>query len=70
MRPRVMELLVYLAQARGQVVSKDTLLNEVWGTDAVSESALTRTMTELRQALGDSADGRGSSRPSPSAATA
>ena len=55
-RPRVMELLVYLAQVPGQVVHKDTLLNDVWGTDAVSESALTRTVTELRQALGDSAE--------------
>ena len=55
-RPRVMELLVYLARSPGQVISKDTLLNEVWGTDAVSESALTRTVTELRQALADSAE--------------
>ena len=55
-RPKVMDLLVYLAQAPGQVISKDTLLNEVWGTDAVSESALTRTVTELRQALADNAD--------------
>ena len=47
---------MYLSQAPGQVISKDTLLNDVWGTDAVSESALTRTMTELRQALADSAD--------------
>jgi tetratricopeptide (TPR) repeat protein len=38
------------------VVSKDALLNEVWGTEAVSESALTRTVTELRHALGDSAE--------------
>jgi DNA-binding winged helix-turn-helix (wHTH) protein/tetratricopeptide (TPR) repeat protein len=55
-RPKVMDLLVYLAQTAGQVTSKDTLLNDVWGTDAVSESALTRTVTELRQALDDSAN--------------
>src|SRR5262245_12466490 len=55
-RPRVMELLVRLAKTPGQVVSKDTLLDEVWSADAVSESALTRTVTELRQALGDSAE--------------
>ena len=55
-RPKVMDLLVYLAQAPGRVVSKDALLNDVWGTDAVSESALTRTVAELRQALGDSAE--------------
>jgi DNA-binding winged helix-turn-helix (wHTH) protein/tetratricopeptide (TPR) repeat protein len=55
-RARVMDLLVRLAATPGQVISKDTLLDEVWGTDAVSESALTRTVTELRQALGDSVE--------------
>lgn len=51
-----MDLLTYLAVHRGEVVSKNQLLNDVWGTEAVSESALTRTVTELRQALGDAAD--------------
>lgn len=51
-----MDLLVYLANHPGEVVSKERLLNEVWGSLAVSESALTRTVTELRQALGDSVD--------------
>jgi DNA-binding winged helix-turn-helix (wHTH) protein/TolB-like protein/tetratricopeptide (TPR) repeat protein len=55
-RAKVMDLLVYLAAAPGEVVSKERLLNEVWGSLEVSESALTRTVTELRQALGDSAD--------------
>src|SRR5262245_22117380 len=51
-----MDLLTYLAAHAGEVVSKDQLLNDVWGAQAVSESALTRTVTELRQALGDDAD--------------
>ena len=55
-RPKVMDLLVALAKRPGIVISKDALLEDVWGTEAVSESALTRTVTELRQALGDSAD--------------
>lgn len=55
-RPKVMDLLTYLATHRGDVVSKDQLLDGVWGPDSVSESALTRTVTELRQALGDDAD--------------
>ena len=46
-RPKVMDLLVALAKRPGVVVSKDALLEEVWGTEAVSESALTRTVTEL-----------------------
>jgi DNA-binding winged helix-turn-helix (wHTH) protein len=55
-RAKVMDLLVFLASRPGDVLSKDELLNQVWGTDAVSESALTRTITELRQAFGDDAD--------------
>jgi DNA-binding winged helix-turn-helix (wHTH) protein len=55
-RAKVMDLLVFLAQRPGEVVSKDTLLEGVWGTDALSESALTRSMTELRQALDDDAE--------------
>jgi TolB-like protein/Tfp pilus assembly protein PilF len=55
-RAKVMDLLVYFAQHPGEVIAKDILLHDVWGTDAISESALTRTITELRQALGDDVD--------------
>lgn len=55
-RAKVMDLLAYLAERPGQVVSKERLLDDVWGSQAVTESALTRTVTELRQALGDNAD--------------
>jgi TolB-like protein len=51
-----MDLLTYLAERPGEVVSKERLLDDLWGSQAVSESALTRTVTELRQALGDNAD--------------
>ncbi len=56
LRAKVMDLLVFLAQHPGEVVSKDRLLDGVWGTNALSESALTRSMTELRHALDDDAD--------------
>ena len=52
-RAKVMELLQYLAAHPLEVVSKERLLDDVWGTTELSESALTRTVTELRQALGD-----------------
>jgi Tol biopolymer transport system component len=55
-RPKVMDLLVYMAGAPGAVISKETLLTEVWRTDAISESALTRTITELRSAVRDDVD--------------
>jgi TolB-like protein/DNA-binding winged helix-turn-helix (wHTH) protein/Tfp pilus assembly protein PilF len=53
LRAKVMDVLVFLVERAGQVVSKDELLNGVWGTEFVSESALTRVVTELRQAFGD-----------------
>src|SRR5262249_43738495 len=55
-RDKVMDLLTYLSEGAGEVVSKEPLLDHVWGWTAVSESALTRTVAELRQALGDDAD--------------
>ena len=55
-RAKVMDLLACLARYPGEVVAKDRLLDEVWKSHAISESALTRTVTELRQALEDDAD--------------
>jgi len=52
-RAKVMDVLVYLARHSGEVVSKDALLQDVWGIESISESTLTRTIAELRQALGD-----------------
>jgi DNA-binding winged helix-turn-helix (wHTH) protein/TolB-like protein len=55
-RAKVMDLLAYLAGRAGEVIPKERLLDDVWGSQAISESALTRTVTELRQALGDDAE--------------
>jgi TolB-like protein/Flp pilus assembly protein TadD len=51
--PKVMELLVYLAEKRGQVVQRDAILDHVWGHRHGSDKSLTRCISELRQALGD-----------------
>jgi TolB-like protein/DNA-binding winged helix-turn-helix (wHTH) protein/Flp pilus assembly protein TadD len=56
LRPKVMDLLVCLAQKPGAVLSKDEILTTVWRREFVSESAMTRVVTELRHALGDDAD--------------
>jgi DNA-binding winged helix-turn-helix (wHTH) protein/tetratricopeptide (TPR) repeat protein len=53
LRPRVMDLLVFLADRAGQVVSKDDLLEHVWGAKFVAESSLTTALTELRQVFED-----------------
>jgi transcriptional activator of cad operon len=54
-RARVMDLLTYFVARPGEVITKEQLLDGIWGTREISESALTRTVTELRHALHDDA---------------
>ena len=53
LRPMLMNLLVALAENAGEVLLKDRILETVWNTQFVGESALTREIAELRQILGD-----------------
>lgn len=53
LQPRFMDLLVYLAQHGGKVVSKDEILDAVWGKEFVSEGTLTHAVAVIRQTLGD-----------------
>lgn len=50
-----LEVLLYLLEHAGEVVTKQELLDEVWAGRVLSESVLTKTMARLRQALGDEA---------------
>ncbi|MEM8984105.1 MAG: winged helix-turn-helix domain-containing protein [Pseudomonadota bacterium] len=52
-QPKSMDVLVVLAEAKEAVVSRETLLNEVWQGRAVSDEPLTRCIGEIRRALGD-----------------
>lgn len=53
LEPQAFDLLAYLVTHRDRVVSKPELLDEVWGDQFVSESALTTRIKEVRRALGD-----------------
>jgi DNA-binding winged helix-turn-helix (wHTH) protein/tetratricopeptide (TPR) repeat protein len=53
LRPKLMDLLVALARRPGQVVSREELLDELWPQQFIGESALTRAIADLRQALAD-----------------
>jgi len=55
LEPRVMLVLVRLAVLPGEVVSRDTLLDEVWEGTFVGEESLTRAISDLRRAFGDDA---------------
>lgn len=54
--PQVFDLLVYLVENRERVVSKDDLLDVVWGARIVSESTLTSHINAVRKAIGDSGE--------------
>jgi DNA-binding winged helix-turn-helix (wHTH) protein/predicted ATPase len=56
LEPQVFDVLCHLVEHRDRVVPKTELLDHVWGTRYVTESALTTRIKEVRRALGD--DGR------------
>lgn len=54
--PQVFDLLAFLVNNRERVVSKDDILQAVWGGRIVSESTLTSHINAVRKAVGDSGD--------------
>jgi len=55
LEPRVMDVLVQLAERAGEVVSKDELVERVWQGRHVTDDVLTVTICALRRALRDDA---------------
>ena len=51
--PRVMDLLMLLAESPGKVFSREEILERVWPETAVQDDALSRAVTLLRRALND-----------------
>jgi TolB-like protein/Tfp pilus assembly protein PilF len=55
LEPKMMQVLLCLAQRSGEVVSKEQLVREVWRDTFVTDDVLIRCVSELRKAFGDSA---------------
>ena len=55
LRPKTFDLLRYLVENAGDLVRKETLLEEVWKDRYVVEGVLTTSMSELRKLFGDTA---------------
>src|SRR5689334_19163522 len=51
--PKILDTLRVFVQSDGQVVTKEALMNEVWGEAFVEESGLMRNISVLRKALGE-----------------
>ena len=56
--PKALDLLVALAEQRGDVVTKDDLMKRVWPDTFVEEANLSVNVSALRKALGEQANGR------------
>jgi len=56
LEPRVMKVLVLLAQSPGEVVERRTVLDAVWPDAVVNEDVLTRAVYQLRRAFDDSSE--------------
>lgn len=55
LQPKIMQVLVCLAQHAGEPVSKEELLKSVWTDTFVTDDVLTRAISELRRVFEDDA---------------
>jgi len=53
LEPQVLAVLKLLVENRGRVVTRDQILQEVWGGRIVSDAALSSRIKSARQAIGD-----------------
>ena len=54
--PKAFDVLLFLTQNPNRLVTKDELLQAVWGDTFVEEGNLTQYISHLRKALGDNSD--------------
>lgn len=56
LQPKVMDVLCALAAHPGQVLSRIELIDQVWGKEFGADESLTRAISQLRRAFGDTRD--------------
>ncbi len=56
--PKAVETLIALIERRGEVVSKQELMDEIWADTIVEESNLSQYLHVLRKTLGETSDGK------------
>src|SRR6202049_768222 len=54
--PKAFDVLLFLAQNPNRLVTKEELLQSVWGDTFVEEGNLTQYISHLRKALGDNSE--------------
>jgi TolB-like protein/DNA-binding winged helix-turn-helix (wHTH) protein/Tfp pilus assembly protein PilF len=53
LRPKSFEVLSYLIEREGLLVTKDDLFSALWGSTAVTEGAITQCLSDIRKAIDD-----------------
>ena len=56
LRPKVFDILLMLVQNSGHILTKDDVMNHLWANTAVEEGNISRTISTLRNALGERPD--------------
>jgi TolB-like protein/DNA-binding winged helix-turn-helix (wHTH) protein/tetratricopeptide (TPR) repeat protein len=54
LRPKSFEVLRYLVENHGRLVSKDELFAAIWGNTIVTDGSLTQCLIDIRKAINDS----------------
>ncbi|ETW98403.1 MAG: hypothetical protein ETSY1_18930 [Candidatus Entotheonella factor] len=54
LEPKVFDVLVYLAEHRDQVVTRQELLDNLWPDQFITDAVLSYCITNARKAVGDS----------------
>ncbi len=54
LRPKTLQVLLYLIEQRPRLVTKEELLEQVWQGVAVTDDALVQSIVEIRKAFGES----------------
>jgi DNA-binding winged helix-turn-helix (wHTH) protein len=52
LRPKSFEMLCYLVENRGRLISSEELMRAVWEDTAVSDNSVAQCLREIRRALG------------------
>jgi adenylate cyclase len=53
LKPKILDLLLFLVETRGQLIGKDDLMREIWPDAVVEENNITVSISHLRKILGE-----------------
>jgi DNA-binding winged helix-turn-helix (wHTH) protein/TolB-like protein len=53
LQPKIIDVLCALADRQGQVLSREALIDQIWGVEFGADESLTRAISQLRKVFGD-----------------